>query len=155
MSLREHLPHRHHDEPAAPPPAAAAGSGDEPFPGYDRMSVHDLNEEFHHHTQAQLDECEEYERSHQNRKAVLNKLRYMHTRQPWQGYDEMAPEEIVARLENADDPTLKRVRDYEHKFENRPEIVMAAMDLHHQKLASAPPREVPAYQPGGGSHDKL
>ena len=154
MSLREHLPHRHHDEPAAPPPAAAAGSGDEPFPGYDRMSVHDLNQEFHHHTQAQLDECEEYERSHQNRKAVLNKLRYMHTRQPWQGYDEMAPEEIVARLENADDPTLKRVRDYEHKFENRPEIVMAAMDLHHKKLASAPPKVVPAYQPGGGSHPK-
>jgi hypothetical protein len=154
MNLRDHLPHRHHDEPteeAAPPVAA----GDEPIPGYDKLSVHDLMLEFHHHTQAELDACEEYERSHQNRTAVLNKLRYMHTRQPWQGYDEMDEDEILARLENAEDTTIKQVRDYEHKFGNRPRVVEAAMRLHHERLASKPPEKPPAYQPGGGSHDKL
>ena len=151
MWLRDHLHREHAEAGNQPAPPAGSGSGDEPFPGYDRMSVHDLKEEFHHHTQAELDVADDYERSHLNRKPVLDKLRYMHTHQPWQGYDEMPPEEIVARLQNADDPTLKRVRDYEHKFENRYEIVTAAMDLHHQRLAAMGPREVPAYRPGGVS----
>ena len=151
MWLREHLPHRHHDEAPSPPATEGDGTGNgaEPLPGYDRMSVHDINADMHNHSQAELAAIEDYEASHQNRPAILNKLHYMRTRQPWQGYDEMPEEEIIARLENADDPTIKRVRDYEHKFHNRPVIIEAAMHLHHERLAHMPPREVPAYQPGG------
>jgi hypothetical protein len=155
MTLRDHLPHVHHDEEPGEARNHRDRVGEEPFPGYDAMSVEDLRAEFHKHTQAQLDACEEYERNNLNRKSVLDKLRYMHTRQPWQGYDDMPQDEILARLENADDETIKAVRDYERKFDNRPVIHDRAMELHHQRQQEMGPREVPAYQPGGGSHDKL
>jgi len=152
-TLRDHLPHRR---------GAADGvaeslepAGEQPIPGYDQFSVAELMVEFHRHTQAELDACEAYERSHLNRQTVLNKLQYMHTHQPWQGYDEMPEDEILARLEGADDETLKRVRDYERKFGRRPPIQEAAMRLHHQRQQSAPPETPPAYQPGGGSHANL
>ena len=154
MTLRDHLPHRHHDENGEPVPNHER-VGEEPFPGYDKMSLDELRHEFHKHTQAQLDACEEYERANLNRQAVLDKLHYMHSRQPWQGYDDMSQEEILARLENADDETLKHVRDYERKFGNRPPIHDRAMELHHERMASKPPEKPPAYQPGGGSHEKL
>ncbi len=153
MSLRDHIPHHHHEEEEAP--ATTADPGDQPIPGYDSFTIEQLRVEFHKHTQAELDACEAYERSHANRKDVLDKLRYMHSRQPWQGYDDMDEGEILARLENADDNTIKRVRDYERKFGNRPHIHDAAMRLHRQRVEEAPPEKPPAYRAGGGSFDNL
>ena len=148
--LREHLPHLHHSAAAPSERAPETGNGDEPIPGYNHLEVSELMRELHHHSQAELAAVEEYERSHANRKAVLNKLHYLRGRQPWQGYDEMPMDEILSRLENADIPTLKHVRDYEHKFRNRPDIVDRAMELHHERWAATPRDPVPSYQPGGG-----
>ena len=155
MSLKDHIPHPHHHDENGEAQPRRERVGEEPFPGYDKMSVNDLRAEFHKHTQQQLDACEEYERNNLNRRDVLDKLHYMHTRQPWQGYDQMDQDEILARLENADDVTIKHVRDYERKFGNRPPIHERAMELHHERLANKPPEKPPAYQPGGGSHEKL
>lgn len=143
--LRDHipLPHLHHDEDHQAP-----DDEDAPIPGYNRMSESEIVHSLHKHTQAELWAIEEYERAHLNRPAVLNKLRYLHSREPWEGYDEMPMAEILARLENADIRTLKRVRDYEHKFRNRPDIIDRAMDLHHERWA-AQPRPTASYMPGG------
>ena len=150
--LRDHLPHRDEPEVAA---ETTTGSGPQPIPGYDEFSVAELMVEFHRHTQSELDACEQHERAHLNRKAVLDKLHYMHTRQPWEGYDDMPEEEILAVLRNADDETIKHVRDYERKFGRRPRIHDAAMELHHERLATHPAEAPPAYQPGGGSHERI
>jgi hypothetical protein len=152
--LREHLPHRHHaEEPAAA--EETAGDDDQPIPGYDNFSVHELMTEFHRHTQEQLDACEEYERSHKNRTAVLDKLAYMHTRQPWPGYDDMSEDEVIARLESSDDVTIKAVRDYERKFARRPRVHDHAMQMHHKRQAAKPDEGPRPYQAGGGSFDNL
>ncbi len=151
MSLREHLPHLHHEQEAASAPAESpAAPGEEPFPGYARMGQRELIDDLHNHGQAELDAAERYELSHEHRTAVLNKLRYLHSTEPWQGYDAMAEDEILDRLRNADDNTIKRVRDYEHKFRNRPQIIEEAIELHHERMAAMGPREVPPYMPGGG-----
>ncbi len=151
MSLREHLPHpHHHAEEAAD--AESQSDPSEPFPGYSRMSVHDLQITMHTRTQAELAAIEEYERGHANRKEIFDKLHYMRGPQPWQGYDEMPEEETLARLDNADDEMVTRVRDYEHKFFRRPRVVDKAMRLHHEAIEAAEPVEVPQYRPGG-AHD--
>ena len=114
--LRDHLPHRNDSEVDV---GTITASGPEPIPGYNSFTVAELAVEFHNHSQAELNACEEYERAHRNRKVVLDKLHYMHTRQPWEGYDDMPEDEILAVLESADDETIKRVRDYERKFGRR------------------------------------
>ena len=153
-TVREHLPHHGGAEPE-PDAGTPEASADEPIPGYNHFTVAELNVEFPRHTQVQLDACEAYERGHLNREAVLQKLRYMHSRQPWQGYDDMPEEEILARLQTADDETIKHVRDYERKFGRRPAIHDAAMHEHHARQASAPATDAPTYQAGGGSFDNL
>lgn len=44
---------------------------------------------------------------------------------PWEGYDEMALQDILARLENADEAAVAVVRLYESQHENRQAILLA------------------------------
>jgi ribonuclease E len=44
---------------------------------------------------------------------------------PWEGYDAMALDEVLARLEGADDATVAAVRLYEGQHENRQAILLA------------------------------
>ncbi len=146
---------------ASAPPSGEAEHGSnragEPTPikGYDKLDSKQLMPRLHGCTQDELAAIEEYERAHLNRVEVLNKLRYMRGAQPLENYDELTPEEIAAELESADVRTIKAVRDYERKFANRPEVVEFVAGLHRERLASEPKKPVPAYQAGGGSHDKL
>jgi hypothetical protein len=148
MEHRPHLPHLHHH--GEPTPDA---DGDLPIPAYDRLTEDELiHEELHRHTQAELERIEAYERAHEAREAILNKIHYLRGRQPWAGYDEMPGAEIAARLDHADTEVLKRVRDYEHKFRNRPTIVDRAMALVHERHLAEKQRETaPAYVPGGAA----
>ncbi len=62
---------------------------------------------------------------------MLDKLRYMRGREPIPGYDALSVEEIVAVLKPADLVTLKKVRAYERKFANRPDVLEEVVrDLH-------------------------
>jgi hypothetical protein len=152
--LRERLPHLHHHGPqggTTHPERAANGNDELPVPGYDMLGERDLVHDLHHHSQAELAEIEEYERTHENRPAVIHKLHYLRGPEPWRDYDEMGSDEIVARLENADDNTIKRVRDYEHKFRNRPAIVDRAIELHHHWVETHPRPPAPGYVPGGAA----
>jgi len=99
-----------------------SGGNDEPFPGYIRADEKELIGRLHEHSQAELEEIEEYERSHGNRTRVLNKLHYLRQGEPLEGYDNLSVEEIAAALEDADLVTIKHVRAYERKFHNRPNV---------------------------------
>jgi hypothetical protein len=138
-ALRERLSVRSAPDPPQPPGDAPAGSAVEaelPFAGYDRLDdsqvIHGLSE----HSQIELEAVESYERSHQNREPVLDKLRWMRGREPLPGYDARSVEEIVAALEDADLGTLWKVRAYERKFANRPAVLEAVVRVHHRSLAS-------------------
>ena len=101
----------------------------------------------HDHSQVELEAIEDYERSHQEREAVLDKLRWMRGAEPLPGYDALSVEEIVTALGEADLATIKKVRGYERKFANRPDVLDEVVRVHHQRLGERPASPAPAYQP--------
>ena len=125
-----------------------AGAGDAlPFAGYDRLGDRQVIDGLCDHSQIELEAVESYERSHKDRKPVLDKLRYMRGREPLPGYDALSVEEAVAALQEADLTTTKRIRDYERKFANRSRVSEEAVRVHRLRQASQPPSAAPTYQP--------
>ena len=118
-----------------------------PFAGYDRLDDRQVVDGLSDHSQIELEAVESYERSHQDRQQVLDKLRYMRGREPLPGYDALNVEEIVSALEDADVATISKVRGYERKFANRPDVLKEVVRVHHRRLATQPARAAPAYQP--------
>ena len=118
-----------------------------PFDGYDRLDARQVIDGLCDHTQIELEAVESYERSHQDRQPVVDKLRYMRGSEPLPGYDALNVEEIVSALQEADPATIKRARGYERKFANRPAVVEAVVRAHHRSLANRPVSPVSAYQP--------
>lgn len=141
-------------QPAQPDDARTAATGgrdaEPPFSGYDRLDGRQVIDVLSDHTQVELEAVEAYERSHRNREPVLDKLRYMRGREPLPGYDALTVGEVVTALEPADLVTLKKVRAYERKFANRPEVLDEVVRDLHRHQANTPAGPAPAYQPGGG-----
>jgi hypothetical protein len=134
---------------ASPIPERSARGAQLPFAGYDRLNVRELKRELCDHTQIELEAAESYERSHQNREAVLDKVRYLRGSEPFPGYDAMNVEEVIAALEKADLATIKRVRDYERKFANRRQVVEEVVRVRRERRATEPAVAAPAYRPAG------
>jgi hypothetical protein len=118
-----------------------------PFPDYDRLDVRKVVNALSHHSQIELEAVEAYERSHESREAVLDKLRYMRCSEPMPGYDALDTEEIVSALESADLATIKKVRGYERKFANRRDVLEAVTRTRQARSAAKPAGSPPAYQP--------
>ena len=120
------------DEEASSPDAAEF-----PFPGYDKLDDKEVGARLPELSQVELAAVETYERSHENRPQVLDKLRYMQRREPLPGYDALSPEQIVEALADADAETVKAVRDYERKFGNRHQVMEEAARVRPTAKASA------------------
>ena len=118
-----------------------------PVPGDDGLNDKEVAKALSSHSQVELEQVEAYERSHKDRKAVLDKLRYMRGREPLPGYDALDVAAILATLEKADLATIGKVRGYERKFANRPDVLDAVNRTHGKRLASEPAAAVPGYQP--------
>ena len=118
-----------------------------PFAGYERLDDREVRKELSQHTQVELEAVEVYERSHQNRKVILDKLRYLRGTEPIPGYDGLAVDEIVTALADADLMTIKGIRGYERKFANRPAVLEEAVQVHRRRLKARPAAPAPAYQP--------
>jgi hypothetical protein len=148
-----------HDRLSAPGPGASqakpvadAANGERPpFAKYDGLKERQVIEGLSDHTQVELEAAERYERSHQDRKPVLAKLRYLRGREPLQGYDALSIEEIRAALKDADLDTVKKVRTYERKFAGRPDVLEEVVRVHHQRRTDQPKSVAPGYQPLGGA----
>ena len=139
----------------SPSPAAsveAAGGGDGlPFAGYDRLDDREVMKGLREHSQIELEAVEDYERSHKDRKPVLDKLRFMRGREPLPGYDAFSTEEIVTALQDADLSTIKKVRGYERKFANRTGLLEEVVDALHRHQEAHPAPAAPAYQSASAS----
>ena len=132
--------------PSATPDAV--GDGDPlPFADYDRLDDRQVVDGLRDHSQVELEAVEGYERSHKDRKPVLDKLRYMRGSEPLQGYDAFSGEQIVAALQDADLPTIRKVRGYERKFARRHQVLEEVVRVHHRHQAAHPASAPPAYQP--------
>jgi len=109
-----------------------------PIPGYDRIKEKDLIAELSEHSQVELAAIDTYERSHEERHPVFNKLRYLRGQEPIQDYDALGVKEILTGLEGADMETLQRTRVYERKFQRRPDLLegVAAAIVHKRSASS-------------------
>jgi hypothetical protein len=118
----------------------ATGSPDEselPIPGYDRLADKDVAHQLSQLSQAELALIEVYERSHEARPVVLDKLRYMRSSEPLPGYDALTADQIANALSAADAETVKAVRDYERKFQRRRVVLDEAARVLPSSQASA------------------
>jgi hypothetical protein len=106
-----------------------------PITGYDELSQKEISDQLSQLSQVQLAEVEAYERAHDSRPVVLEKLRYMRGGEPVPGYDALTTEQIAEAITNADAETVKAVRDYERKFQHRKTV----LDEAARALPHAPP----------------
>jgi hypothetical protein len=105
----------------------------EPVSGYDGLKTKEVIASLSSRSQVQLAEIESYEHTHQNRSNVFDKLRWLRQDEPLPGYDALSSGEVLAALERADLPALKRVRGYERKFHARREILDEVDRLHRER----------------------
>jgi len=97
-----------------------------PIDRYDQLNSKQIFSELSELSQIELVEIETYERSHRNRQAVLDKLRYMRSPEPIPGYDTLDQQQVIRLLEDADAARVRAIRDYERKFRRRPALMSAA-----------------------------
>ncbi|HEY0344211.1 MAG TPA: DUF892 family protein [Solirubrobacteraceae bacterium] len=112
---------------------ALASAEDLPIPDYDSLTADEIVRQLPSLPQVDLAKVEAYERTHQARATVLNRISALRGNEPWPGYDEMTAEEIVARLRDADEDLARRVREYERAHKARASVMHAA----ERELANA------------------
>jgi hypothetical protein len=79
-----------------------APDGDEPLAGYDGMKTDSLMASLPGHSQTELVAIQSYERTHRNRKAVMNKLRRLRVAEPRLPKDKgLSSEGVTAALRRA------------------------------------------------------
>jgi hypothetical protein len=116
--------------------APTATHGDPvPIKGYDKLEGRDLYAALRLKSQDELALVDSYERSHQNRAAVLDKLRYLRNDEPLDGYDRLDADGVVAALGGSDMPTLGAVRTYEVKLRDRPQVLSRLAELRRESYA--------------------
>lgn len=105
----------------------------EPVPGYDALKTRELVSSLSSRSQVELERIDEYERAHQGRTAVFDKLRWLRQAEPIKGYDALDSVGAIKALHTADPTVLKAVRGYERKFANRREVLEEVDRLHRER----------------------
>lgn len=119
---------------------AATSSPDEhelAISGYDGLKEKEIAGELSRLSQVELAAVERYERAHEARPVVLDKLRYMRGSEPLPGYDALTTEQIAEALAGADAEMVKAVRDYERKFQHRQSVLDETARVLPDSQASA------------------
>ena len=110
---------------------------------YATLGEHDAVTELGQLNQVELTAVESYERSHRDRAAVHNKLRYLRQPEPLSGYDALDTADVIAALASMDTATLKTVREYERKMQNRATVLKElAHALHQSTMPDGDPPSV-------------
>ncbi len=104
---------------------ALASEGDLALAGYGKLTAAEIVEKLPHLSQVDLAKIDSYERKHENRRTVLNRIAGLRDDEPWPGYDELGVEDIRAMLGDGDEERVRRVRSYEHSHKNRSGVIEA------------------------------
>lgn len=104
---------------------AVASEEDLPISGYDSLNATDVVSALPRLSQIELGLLDAYERRHQNRATVLERIDSLRGSEPWPGYDEQTVEEVVSKLSDGGDDAAS-VRDYEGRHKDRNGVLEAA-----------------------------
>jgi ferritin-like metal-binding protein YciE len=94
--------------------------------GYDGLTVAEIAGRLDALSQADLAKVDAYERRHQDRTGITERIAKLRGDEPWAGYDELTAAEIKAVLAEGDEERGARVRAYEREHKNRAGVLRAA-----------------------------
>jgi hypothetical protein len=105
---------------------AVASESDLAIARYDSLNAGEINERLPSLSQIDLAKIDSYERRHQNRTTVLDRVSSLRGDEPWPGYDELTVSEVQAVLADATDDRAREVQKYERAHQNRSGVLNAA-----------------------------
>ena len=105
---------------------AVASEGDLAIPRYDSLTADEVIARLSGLSQVDLGKVDAYERRHQNRSTVLERVSSLRGNEPWPGYDELNATEIRKALADATDERVQAVRSYERAHKDRTSVLEAA-----------------------------
>jgi hypothetical protein len=105
---------------------ALATEEDLPIADYDKQTADDIAGRLKGFTQRELRMIDAYERKHENRATITDRIAKLTGEEPWSGYDELSVEAVGRELYTRDTDTAERVRRYERDHKNRAGVVDAA-----------------------------
>lgn len=109
---------------------AVASEEDLAIPRYDQLTAEEINQRLSELSQVELTKIDAYERRHQDRTTVLERVGSLRGEEPWPGYDELTVDDIQAALSDADDERLNRTRTYERAHKNRVSVLRVTEREH-------------------------
>lgn len=92
---------------------------EEPFKGYKKLNVREVNERLDGLTMRELTAVKQYEMAHENRVTVLREVNQRLEKMPIARYDELTVDEIVPLLNTLDAEQLAYLKTYEKAHQNR------------------------------------
>ena len=105
---------------------ALATEEDLPIADYDKQTADDIAGRLKGFTQRQLRMIDAYERKHENRATITDRIAKLTGEEPWSGYDEQSVEAVSSALYERDTDTAERVRSYERDHKDRAGVIDAA-----------------------------
>jgi uncharacterized protein (UPF0335 family) len=110
-----------------------ADEKDLPIKDYDKQTAADITAKLKGFSQRELRMIDAYERKHENRATITDKIAKLTGDEPWSGYDEQSVETITAALREADKDTAQSVRTYERERKARTGV----LEVADQRVANA------------------
>jgi uncharacterized protein (UPF0335 family) len=105
---------------------AFAAEHDLPIKDYDKQTAADITAKLKGLSQRELRMVDAYERKHENRATITDKIAKLTGEEPWSGYDEQSVDAITKALRDADADTAKAVRAYERDRKARAGVLEVA-----------------------------
>jgi ferritin-like metal-binding protein YciE len=128
-----------------PVKGAVASQSDLAIADYDTLTAEAILAKLSELSQIDLAQIDAYERRHQNRSTVLQRVSSLRGGEPWPGYDELTAAEIQSALGEADEDRIKAVRSYERAHKARPGVLDATERHIETPSADEPsPTRIPA-----------
>jgi hypothetical protein len=104
---------------------AVASEQDLPIKDYDKQTAGDIASKLNGFSQRELRTIDAYERKHENRATITDKISKLTGDEPWSGYDELSAEAAAKAVGEAEQETVKAVRSYERDHKNRSSVIEA------------------------------
>ena len=104
---------------------AVASAGDLAIARYDTLTADEIVSRLPELSQVDLAKVQAYERRHEGRSTVLDRIDTLIGNEPWPGYDELTAAEVQAVLTEGDDERAQQVRAYERSHKNRAGVLQA------------------------------
>ncbi len=93
---------------------------------YESLTAAEVNEKLPQFSQRELRQVQTYEKAHQSRQTVLDRINALRGQEPVPGYDELNVQEIHKLISKGDDKLVASVRDYERPRKSRDGVLQGA-----------------------------